>query len=299
MRPSSRDRGYTLVEMIAAMAITAIVASAIAVFMRLPLQGYQDAQRRASLTDAADTAFARIRRELQGALPNSVRVTNAGGVFYLEFLQTRVAGRYRADSATPAAASGAGTCPDANGDGFADENILQFGGADTCFTTLGPLADLAAIVPGSDFLVVYNLGSGFSGGDAYASGNATGGNKSRITAVSAGAGGENRLTFQSNTFELESPARRFHVVSGPVTYVCDPAAHTLTRYSAYAISAAQPTPPAGTGTLLAQDIDGCTMTYDQNVINQRMGVVSIWLRLTDTDSAAINLFQQVQVNNVP
>src|SRR5689334_20909806 len=133
MRRNSRNRGYTLVEMIAAMGITAIVASAIAVFMRLPLQGYQDAQRRASLTDAADTAFARIRRELQGALPNSLRVTNAGGVFYLEFLQTRAAGRYRADNPSAAVATGAATCPDSNGDGFADENILQFGGVDTCF----------------------------------------------------------------------------------------------------------------------------------------------------------------------
>ena len=157
--------------MVAVIAITAIIAAVVAVFIRLPLQEYQDAQRRAEITDAADTAFTRIKRDLQTALPNSVRVTNVGAVFYLEFLQMRTGGRYRSDAPSPAVASSVNTCPDlAPLDGFADENVLQFGVADTCFTSLGTLPNLATIVANSDIVVVYNLGTGFSNADAYAAG---------------------------------------------------------------------------------------------------------------------------------
>jgi MSHA biogenesis protein MshO len=108
------------------------------------------------------------------------------------------------------------------------------------------------------------------------------------------------ISFQSNIFTLESPARRFQIVSGPVTYVCDPTAGTLQRIAGYPITAAQPAPPAGTSALLAQGISGCTITYDQNVINQRGGIVSLWLRFTEAaGGVAANLFQQVQVSNEP
>src|SRR3954454_6592125 len=87
--------GFTLVEMVTVIAITGIVAAAVAVFLRVPLQADQDAQRRAVISDAADTAFSRIKRDLQTALPNSVRVPSVGAAFYLEFLEVRAGGRYR------------------------------------------------------------------------------------------------------------------------------------------------------------------------------------------------------------
>ncbi|MDB5807976.1 MAG: hypothetical protein JWN94_98 [Betaproteobacteria bacterium] len=285
--------GFTLVEMVTVISITAIIAAAVAVFLRVPLQQYQDAQRRASITDAANTAFMQIKRDLQTALPNSVRVKSVGAVYYLEFLQTRTGGRYRSQlSSAPAH-----ICDAVVGDAAGDAFVTSV--SDTCFTTLGGLPNRAAIV-NTDYLVVYNLGSGFSNADAYAATTAITGNKSLISTVSAGAGGENVVQFAAHKFSLESPSQRFQIVSGPVSYVCDPGAHTLSRISAYTIAVAQPSPPVGTTSLLAQDIASCTITYDQNVINQRVGVVSIQLGFSDATSAtAVNLFQQVQVSNVP
>ncbi len=294
--PKPFQSGFTLVEMISVIAITAIIAAAVAVFLRVPLQSYQDAQRRAAITDAADLAFIRLKRDLQNALPNSVRVTNTGAVFYVEFLPMRTAGRYRAESPSPIIpATSPETCPDAAPlDGLADENALQFGVADTCFTTLGDLPDRGAIT-NTDFLVVYNLGSGFANADAYA-----GGNRSQIVTVDAGAGGvQNVVRFNAHTFNLESPGRRFQIIAGPVSYICDRGAGSLTRVTGYPISAAQPTPAGGTA--LAQGITACTITYD--VVNQRNSLVSIWLSFGDPGGgAAVNLFQQVQqvqLINVP
>jgi MSHA biogenesis protein MshO len=72
----------------------------------------------------------------------------------------------------------------------------------------------------------------------------------------------------------------------------------VVRYSGYPISAAQPQPPVGgTSALIAQNITNCTFIY--NATNQRAGVISIWLSFADPGSTAVNLFEQIQVSNVP
>jgi len=52
-----RQVGFTLIEAIIVIAITGIVAAAVAMFIRLPVQGYVDSAARAELTDIADTAL--------------------------------------------------------------------------------------------------------------------------------------------------------------------------------------------------------------------------------------------------
>eukprot|EP01133_Synstelium_polycarpum_P021102 gene21102-25353_t len=62
----------------------------VAMFIRLPVQGYIDANARAALADLADTATRRMARDIRLALPNSVRVTGNGR--YLELLLTKSGG---------------------------------------------------------------------------------------------------------------------------------------------------------------------------------------------------------------
>ncbi|MFT5591143.1 MAG: MSHA biogenesis protein MshO, partial [Bradyrhizobium sp.] len=81
-----RQRGFTLIEAIVVLTITAIVAAVVAIFMRTPIQSYFDVSRRAAVTDTLDTALLRISRDVRLALPNSVRVTADGQS--LEFLHT-------------------------------------------------------------------------------------------------------------------------------------------------------------------------------------------------------------------
>ena len=133
-----RTRGVTLIEMVIVIAITAIVAGAVAVFISRPIEGYADAVRRAELTDTADTALRRISRDLRTALPNSVRIATVGGVAYLEFLQTGAGGRYRSEV-----------------DNAGLGNVLAVHQADIDFDVIGAMPALGA---GSS-IVIYNLNS--------------------------------------------------------------------------------------------------------------------------------------------
>lgn len=275
--------GFTLVEMIVAITLTAILSGIVVLFIRVPLQGFFDVSRRAELTDAADLAVRRITREVQGALPNSVRITVGSGVTYLEFLSVRTGGRYREQPA--------GTCPSGNSDELA---INQ---PDTCFRTLGDIAEIGEIAAGSDSLVVYNLGTGYAGADAY-----VGGNRVLVASATDGAGAET-FTFASKTFPLTSPSRRFFVVSGPVTYECNPTTGELRRHWGYAIAAAQSTPPAGMSALLANGVTGCAITYDTSAATTRSAAVAIHLTLTRTDAGgnveSVRLYSQAHVGNSP
>ena len=262
-----RVRGMTLVEMIVVIVITGIVAAAVALFIRRPIEGYVDAARRAELTDIADTALRRITRDLRTALPNSIRVSGD----FIEFLQTSGGGRYRGDT-------------DDTGGG----DILDFSSpaGDTSFEVLGPMP---AGVASGNLIVVYNLGAGSGTSDAYA-----GGNSSAVTGVAAPI-----ISINARQFPFPSPGRRFQVVQHAVTYHCDLGAQQLRRYWNYTINAVQPTPPGdGSNALLASRVTGCSFTYAPGGASGRTGVVSLTLQIADSGET-VRLFQQAHVNNVP
>jgi MSHA biogenesis protein MshO len=280
--------------MIIVIVITGIIGGIVAVFLRLPVQGYVDSARRAEMTDIADTALRRISRDLRIALPNSVRVRNAAGTpcvaagaaCYLEFIPTIGGGRYR-DST-----GGAGTNP------------LLFTAADASFDVLG------AMPPGlvvGDQIVVYNLG--IPGADAY-SGNTLATDVRRAISAAPVGGvisivSANPLPFDSCVKNLNNGlvvgGCRFQVVQTPVTYACNPVAGTLTRWQGYPYPAppAQPIaqPAGGTASLLAANVSACTFTYTPGG-SQRTGMVTMHLTIT-VQGESVTLFSATHVNNVP
>lgn len=276
-----REQGFTLIELIVVMAVVGILAGIVAVFIRTPVAGYLATARRAELVDIADTALLRMTRDARGALPNSLRVTLAGGVYYLEFLPVRDGGRYRA---AQDASAGCATQPDGTAAGC---DILDFSaGGDASFDVLGPAVSAAA----GQYLVIYNLGLD-ANTDAW-----QGGNRRAVTSTGSVA----RLAFIASgaPLPLESPSRRFFLTGAPVSYVCDPAAHTLTRYTGYALSAIQPTSLSG-GALLATRVKACSFTYDPGA-SQRLGQLTLWLQLENAEGdnpEQVNLYREVTVNN--
>jgi MSHA biogenesis protein MshO len=271
--------GFTLIEIVMVIVIIGIISSMVAIFVVKPVQGYVDAVKRAELTDAADVALRRFTRDLRLALPNSLRVMTSGGNHYIEFIMTSNGGRYRDES-----------------DGSTAGNFLSF--TDTSiktFDVLGPMPSNPAMAV-NDYIVIYNLGSGYSPADAY-----TGGNRAQISGIAS-----NVVTLLTNPFAsqsppLPSPNARFQVVPGgtkAVTYVCPTTtAGNLSRYANYGFNATQLAPTGTPSTLAANAI--CTVDYTSTATG-RNGLLYIELALTDSTSGeSVTLFQQIHVDNAP
>ncbi|MCE9571255.1 MAG: type II secretion system GspH family protein [Rhodocyclales bacterium] len=293
-----RAAGFTLIEAIIAIVITGILGSVVAVFINRPIQGYFDSVRRAELTDQADVALRRISRDIRLALPNSLRVTAAGGVNYIEFIMTSAGGRYRdaADGST------GGNFIDFTGS-LANPSCLVPPTPSLCFDVLGPMPASPPVVAG-DFIVIYNLGTGNPPADAY-----TGGNRALVQGVVG-----NVITLAANPFAaqtppLPSPDARFQVVRAgtrAVTYACAAAGNppgNLTRQWNYGFNAAQGTPPAGGTTAILAGNSTCTVEYAANA-SGRNGLLLINLTLTQIDAAtgigeSVILSQQIRIDNAP
>ncbi len=271
MPPPSKQAGFSLIEMIIVISVTAIVGAMVATFLRAPIESYVAQDRRARLTDTADTALRRMSRDVRLALPNSVRVTpDASGVVYLEFLMTRTGGRYRTQVDPSVPGSDPLDFTSTTGDGS--------------FDVLGPAIAMEA----GDRIAVYNLG--IPGADAWAG--------DTMSTYMGGAATVNNITITpkaSVQFPLASPGNRFQVVEGPVSYVCDPVAGTLTRFWGYdpTVGVTASTPQA----LLAQQVAMCNITY-QPGITERGGLVSMTLELTMAGES-VRLHSNTQVVNQP
>ncbi|HEX4886052.1 MAG TPA: prepilin-type N-terminal cleavage/methylation domain-containing protein [Casimicrobiaceae bacterium] len=287
-----RSAGVTLIELVVTIAILGIMA-AIATLVLVPaFNAYFDTQRRAEMADVADTAVRRMTRDVRLALPNSARVD--GSDRFLEILMTKNGGRYRAVN---------------DDDGATTEDPLDFGAPDTVFDTLGPLpAGADQQVQANDYVVIHNLG--IAGANAWdiAAANP---NVAQIAAFGAGAlAGENRITLAAATrFPLESPGRRFFVVSGPVTYACvgvgvagGEGLGSLRRWSGYAIDLRGGLPPTtlpggATEAILANNLSACELQYTPLPLLAR-GLVAVRLAITRANET-VTLYYEAHVNNVP
>jgi MSHA biogenesis protein MshO len=240
-------------------------------------------------------------------LPNSVRARTAGGAWYLEFLALRTAGRYRVEGG---GASGGTDCPAEDAAlGTPGNDLLSFDTVnDTCFKTVGKIADAGTIALNSDQLVLNNLGMGFPQ-NAYETAPA---NRATVTGLELTEANRDRIVFAraapfSRTLH-DSPGKRFFITSGPVSYVCDPALRTLRRHWGYT----PPTPwdqpldqptsfVGGSSALLAENVTGCGFDYTN--VGPQLNLLTMRLTLQrqrfDGSNETVSLYHAVHVNNSP
>ncbi|HME40753.1 MAG TPA: prepilin-type N-terminal cleavage/methylation domain-containing protein [Steroidobacteraceae bacterium] len=285
-QPLRSGHGFTLIELVITIAVGSVVVAFMALFIVMPMNAYTAQTRRASLVDASDSALRFMARDLRSALPNSVRIASGGTITALELLATTDGARYQDSGplANPALA-------------------LDFTAPDGAFATTVPFTQLTLPWTSSAYyLVIYNVG--VPGANAYQMSNVITPAGTTIT-ISAGASPNQNLVTLSPAFQFAfgSPGKRIYLVSGPVSYLCDTAAGTLTRYSGYAIASAQPVSAAtlagagATSALVAADVGGCQFTYSPGTA-QRNALATLSLQITQSGES-VQLLHEVQVVNAP
>ncbi|MGE5467835.1 MAG: type II secretion system protein J [Ignavibacteria bacterium] len=273
-----RPRGFTLLELTVVIAITAVMAAALTVFLKPAIDAYFAARRRAELTDMADTALRRIGQDVRRAVPNSI-IPSGGSCF--ELVPTVTGGRYRKGSDT---ASGG--------------HALDTGSATSDFDVLSPTSMSAATrAPiAGDWIVVDNQ----NGTDVY-----SGGNRAQVGSVSTpvAAAGLSRITLSSaKQFPTGYDGGRFVAVADTeqvVVYSCVGGTlyRTVTTFGATLATACGLT----TGAVVATGVTGCTFSYDPNIgSTQQYGLLWMRLQLTDATSGdSVVLAHGVHVDNSP
>lgn len=292
------NAGFTLVEAIIAIVITGIVAGMVAVFIKSPIDAYVDTARRAELTDVADIAVRRMARDIRLALPNSVRHPVDGSDQCIEFMPTKIGGRYRA------AQSSTGT-----GD------VLDFTTTDSSFDMLWLNSTLPAAdrIVADDSIVIYNDGYA---GNAYDF-TAAGSNLAIVSSVceppnagcAATPAGSTQVTLTAaKQFPVESPSFRFQVIPSAehvVAYRCS--GGTLWRHARTLTAArAQPATCADVATgasaaRLADNVTTCSLRYQppgSGTGAGRHGIASIALEIAQAGES-VRLYHQVHVDNTP
>jgi len=258
--------------------LTGCPSGPVAVFIANPVRAYFETIDRATLTDAGNAVVRRLMRELQAAVPNSVRITTSGGTTFLEFVPIVDAGRYRAAASNNYPAQ--------------NDPLVVTDATDGAFQVLGPTVN----VPSGSQLVVLNLGYGNA--NLY-----SGTNIRTVTSIGSAL---QTITFTPTTvWPGDSPGYRFYIVNGAVTYACTPNASgtgTLMRYSGYAIQASQPSstsaaPLASATTSLVLD-DVTTCTFTPGPVSADLNAVQTTLQLTRSGET-VSMYSQVHAPNNP
>jgi MSHA biogenesis protein MshO len=282
--------GFTLLEVVIVMAISAIVAVFVVFFLATPVEAYFAQTRRADLVDSADRILRSVAADVRTALPNSMRQSAAGGVVALELLATGGVARYY----------GAG---DKQYIGGAQElaEELSIGAPDQSFYTL----DL--FTPGSagSYLAIDNQVPPL----AYVAGAGIMTPPLTVFQINAlGATGEERVQFPTApgmNFTQASPTHSVFVVTSPVSYLCDTNAQTLQRYTGYTPAAAQPATNAqllaagAAVSLIAQNVNACSLTLVAAPASGKFNQLVILTITLSNSGEILPVFDEVATEYVP
>ena len=284
-------KGFTLIELIIVITLTGIVAVFISTITGNQMAAYVDVSARANLVNLAESSLRRMGRDLHNAVPNSVRVSaNA-----IEFVPIISAGRYR-------------SAPSA----LASSDHLDFSTSDASFQVMGNLTQPAL----GSRLVIYNF-SWVDGSGPVAGVNLFGSASAGVLSpagshvispvgneISITDNGVNDLVTLDSAFQFafNSPSKRFYVVNGAASFICDASAGEIRRYAGYGIQSTQPTngaaaplSGASSSALLVDHVEACTLSYSPGT-SQRKGIVTIILTLLD-NGERVRLVHQVHVGN--
>lgn len=279
------QRGMSLIEMVVAITITAIIASFSVSLVSAPSATLENGLRRSSLRESSSMAMAQIGTEMRSALPNSVRFRSNGAVLAIEYLRV-------IDSATL----------------FVDDpsvpptERLQLGTADGVFETLDPMVNISTpYASNTSFIALHH--TGLLGRNAYRLTNVISPAGTNIQITSGTNPGQQRITLSpAPVFNIMGVQRKVYLLGGAVTVLCDRLSGALRRYSGYSIAPNQNTRDSdaklmaagATRVLLASGVNNCRISNTSNV-SAGQNVLSLSVTfLSGGESVRVT---QAQVNN--
>lgn len=283
VQTSRSIHGFTLVELIVAIVISAIVAGFIALFITVPIDNYFAQSRRTELIVESDLIQRSLDNDIRSAVPNSIRVKNTGAVRILELL-------YAADVVTYRGVNSAGV----------PNNELDFAAADTQFSTLGEFDRIKPLCP-SGYRLVVNQNQ-VAGQDAYKGNKSITPSATTVTFTCPGPEPGSDWVFMNPAFKFASASPNNHVflVNTPVAYVCDQNANTLTRYTNYPIANAIAGNRNSTGSpigMISRDVSTCNFGYTPSS-SSAPDLVSAEIQLRRSGEI-MPVFVQSAVENLP
>ncbi len=291
--------GFSMLELILVIVLLGILASGAGLLITRPIETYNDQLRRQQLVDQAEMALRQIARDIRRALPNSIQVDATG--IALEMINTIDGARYR---------------DEVGGVSFVAANDwLDFSAADSDFNLLGQFSSVSTGVwPANQRLVIYNtaptdiyqdinIGVGVNSGIVTAASTTV--TVSNITADPSEYDEYHINLSPAFQFTQQSPGQRTFVIDGAISYICNTAAGTITRYDNYPYQSTQLTSDvllsALSGVesgLVVSQLSSCNISYNAGTA-QRGGIVTIEISLNDATGESISLLHQVHVVNVP
>ena len=294
MKIAIADRGFTLIELVVTITLSAIVVAFAAMFIVTPVNSYRAQARRAELVDSADSVLRLMARDIRSALPNSVRVTRNGNVAVLGLIATVDGVRYRSTGATANALE-----------------ELNFGSPDGSFNAVSLFDGITRpFTTTTHYLSIYNVG--VPGADAYSGTNVITPPNTTIdirTSTNLLFPNEDVVTVTpAFRFAYTSPARRVFLVSGPVSYLCNESTGLIQRFAGGDLAAnisssdsdAELSGAGGLGATpsrVATDATACSFDYAPGAA-QRAGLVTLRITLS-RDGESVWLVHQVHVENGP
>jgi prepilin-type N-terminal cleavage/methylation domain-containing protein len=267
--------GFTLVEIVVAITISAIVVVFVSMFMAAPLEANAATSRRAALVAGPSDAWPRLESDLRVALPNSIRTRRNGNFVAVEMLSVVGEARY----------------------------VPPIGASFVAWGTAAGGVFLGAPPPYA-YLSVNNRGT--AGADAYTLTGSMTAAGATITITPVGSGEANVSVSPPPVFTAESPRHRVYAVSGPVTYLCDETQGTLQRYQGYPIAANQASwdspgefSSAGvTGELIARGLTACTFAASAPG-GTTAQTVAVHLTSTAANGDSVTLLHSSRAEYVP
>jgi len=233
-------QGFTLVEMIAAIVVSAILAIGIVDYIGRSVDGFDSSANRNQLASAGRTAISRLAMELHNALPNSIRTTSASGSGdqCIEFVPVRASTNY--------------INPPFRGSGSTTFDVVDF-----VPSLHGDTDGFAVIFPNRSNRIYDGDNGSPAGWPNFPS-------RGRIQEISSIADSsspdQSTITLvKSHRFNRRSRNERFFVTDEPISYCIK--GDKLYRYTNYVFYSAQPDTEEGVSGCAVASGDNCLPNY--------------------------------------